>query len=222
MSTLSGSDCNWGDEKNQHSSQNCLKAKKDSKVDFNNNSRLGFDSCYQSTDENQSQFPGSYQLSNFHSCDCGAPEITKLASSQPDIYFKDGYGSSGFEGCKIDNDSLMKNGTILTNMRCKNQLFTRPYLTVPFMGRGVGDSCVEGNLIAGEDTSSAKPCNTLAEVNNEQFHFSPLVSCLKDEVQNPQHIIPEIAKEGWIRGGMPSRQLVKNMDQDYYCPNGNK
>ena len=64
---------------------------------------------------------------------------------------------------------------------------------------------------SGEDTFQQKPCNALAGVTIDNF-FTPMVPCLRREVQDPKHIIPEDSMKCWVRGGLPSRQIVKNME----------
>ena len=197
--------------------QKCLKSNFDSKkFVIDKKTSLGSDPCYQSTKEEQSVRVGEYNVNNFYSCGCGAKETEKVAMDQPTLIFRDGYGASGMDGCRIDTDSVFKNGTVLTNPKCKQQLFTRPYLTVPFMGRGKGDSCVETPLQTGEDTFQRRECNTLSEVTLHN-QFMPLITCLKDNVQNAKHLIQEDSKKDWIRGGLPSRQIVKNKEYQQYC-----
>ena len=40
---------------------------------------------------------------------------------------------------------------------------------------------------------------------------------LQKEVQDPQHIIPEDSKMDWVRGGLPTRQMVRNKDYLRRC-----
>ena len=35
---------------------------------------------------------------------------------------------------------------------------------------------------------------------------------LDNEVQDPKNIIPEDSMDSWIRGGLPTRQIVRNID----------
>ena len=39
-----------------------------------------------------------------------------------------------------------------------------------------------------------------------------MIKRLQEEVQNTKHIIPEDSMEAWIRGGLPSRQIVRNKE----------
>ena len=41
-----------------------------------------------------------------------------------------------------------------------------------------------------------------------------LVPALKASIQNPANLCEGIAADGWIRGGLPSRELSR--DQDYF------
>jgi hypothetical protein len=40
-----------------------------------------------------------------------------------------------------------------------------------------------------------------------------MIPSLKASVTNPANLVEGVAAEGWIRGGLPSRELVK--DKDY-------
>ena len=41
-----------------------------------------------------------------------------------------------------------------------------------------------------------------------------LIPSLKANIQNPANLCEESAANGWIRGGLPSRELTR--DQDYF------
>lgn len=199
------------------SEKNCITKFSNSNCNFNLRkwTRLDDDVCYLDTRTSQSLGPGEYRTSNFHSCTCKAPQVANVAHSQPDLFFRDGFGWVGMDGCVVDADSMARNGTILTNMRCRNQLFEPPYLTTPNISRGTGDQCVEGSLLEGQDTRTGKSCNTLSEVTINNY-FQPLVPSVLSE-QNPKHIVQEVVDANWIRGGAPSRQIVRNIDYRVRC-----
>ena len=176
-----------------------------------NQSRLIHDNCEFKTYNRQSKIIGNYMVNNLTSLGC-ENNISKIVFEQPNIYYRDGYGNSSLNGCNIDKDSCMRNGSMITNQgNNPQQLFERPFLTVPYMGRGVGNSCTESELLTGDQTGTKRQCNTLSEITIDNY-FTPLVSCLQSNVQNPQNLIPEVAKTGWVRGGVPSRQIVKNIN----------
>ena len=119
-------------------------------------------------------------------------------------------------GCVVDDGTKLRIGKTKKFPKCPNQLFTRPYLTVPYMGRGPGDMNLETELQPGEDTSARRQCNVLSGVTIPHF-FTPLVDHLAENVQNPVHIVEEAADEGWVRGGAPSRLVVRDIDYLERC-----
>ena len=197
--------------------KNCIENYKPNNCKFNLRkwTRLDDDVCNLDHKMSQSLGPGEYRTSNFHSCTCNAPQVAKIAHSQPDLYFVDGFGWVGLDGCAINCDSALRNARNLTNTRCKNQLFTRPYLTTPDISRGIGDQCVEGSLQEGQGTRTTRSCNTLSEVSINNY-FQDLVPSVASE-QNPKHIVQEFVDPNWIRGGAPSRQIVRNIDYRIRC-----
>jgi hypothetical protein len=42
--------------------------------------------------------------------------------------------------------------------------------------------------------------------------FEPLIKPVRDNIQAPKHLVPEVAAAGWIRGGIPSRQYVRDVN----------
>jgi hypothetical protein len=178
------------------------------KLNFNNKTILGEDNCYRNFKDFQNQSNSEYMLKSYKDCDCASKNIANVALDEPTILYKDGYGWTSTNGCNIDDDSRLRNSDKLTNMRYIQQLYTRPYQGVPFMGRGMVDGGFENLIRTGEDTSQKKPCNTLSGVYIDTF--VPLVPCLRENIQNPVHLVEEVAREDWVRGGIPSRDLVRN------------
>ena len=159
----------------------------------------------------QSIRPGLYNISNFHDCECKAPNTSRIANTHPNMIHQDGHGWTSMFGCNIDEDSQLRNAKNLTNPRLIHQLNTRPYLTVPYMGRGGGNVCVETVLNNSEDTGQKRSANTLSGININRF--TPLVKCLEGTIQNPENIVQAVASDDWVRGGAPSRQMLQ--DQIY-------
>jgi hypothetical protein len=135
--------------------------------------------------------------------------------SEPTITYRDGYGWSSTDGCNIDDDSRVRNAQNLTNMRYIQQLNTRPYNTVPYMGRGTTNPVLENKIRTGEDTGQRKQCNTLSGIYIDRF--VPLVPCLAKNIQNPVHLVTEIARPDWVWGGLPSRDLIRNSNYLSKC-----
>jgi hypothetical protein len=190
---------------------------------FNNNgfgiynlSRLRDDVCYIDTRYRQSERPGLYNITNFYDCVCEAPNTKSVSLEQPAVLYRDGYGWTSNKGCNVDIDSELRNSRNLTNPRLIQQLYERPYLTVPYMGRGIGDTCQESYLRDGETTVQKKACNNLSGIHIEQQYY-PLIPCVNDNIQNPVHIIPEDSDKAWVRGGQPSREVIRNTEYLQKC-----
>ena len=188
----------------------------DGKLKVNTLNSLNDDTCERLFRDKQSESPGIYNLSAYRNCECGVPAVIETAVENPEIQFKDGYGISE---CFIDDDSKLRIGKTRKTPKCPNQLFTRPYKTVPYMGRGSGNNFIESQLRPGEATVEKKQCNTLSGINikNIDPNYMPMIDHLKHNIQNPQHIIHHDALEGWIRGGAPSRQIVRDIEYLERC-----
>lgn len=134
-------------------------------------------------------------------------KTAELALQRPVVQFRDGFGYAGPNGCMIDRDSFMRNGTILTQTGGKQTLANTGYLTVPYMGHGRNNTCTSTVVLESKGTSVTKSCLPATERTN----FIPMLGCLATQVQNPKHIIPEDARSGWVRGGISTRSCVKKV-----------
>ena len=177
-------------------------------LNFDMWTRLEKDACYIDSKVQQNTKQNDYNLSNFRFC--STPNIAELSYSQPNILFKDGYGWAGSNGRVIDSDSVLRNGTLITNPRTINQLQENPYLTTPYLGRGKGDKSVESALLEGINTFQHRSCNTLSEITINNY-FQPLIPMMQT-LQSSNHIVQEDTDMNWVRGGGPTRQIVKNID----------
>ena len=193
---------------------NCLRYKQ-SKFNVNTKTRLSQDKNYIDLHNKTIAKNSIYQTRNFHDCKCEAAITKDISLQQPSMVFRDGYGWTSIDGCNIDNDSNLRNARNLTNERCINQLFERPHNTTPYMGRGIGNVDTENRLMPGEATFQNRPCNNLAGIYIDRF--TPLIPCIKDTIQNPNNIVQEMSDRNWVRGGQPSRQIIRNKDYLKKC-----
>jgi len=107
---------------------------------------------------------------------------------------------------------MMKIGTIQTNPKARISLYERPFVTVPYLGRGPSRPIEESKLQQGDFVTNKKSCNTISELEYTN-QYTPMIPTLKATVSNPNNLVEGVAAKGWIRGGLPSRELVR--DQDY-------
>ena len=193
--------------------RNCLDSNNKKKLNINKKTNIHDDKCYLDIQTCQSMNVGNYSLSNHYQCDCLIPNTVENATNNQMLYFKNGHDVSE---CVIDESSRLRIGAHKKNPKCPDQLMTRPYLTVPYMGRGPGNSYLESQLFPGEDTKTKRQCNTLSGITIDNY-FTPLIGHLQENIQNPERLITEVVDEGWIRGGAPSRLIIRDVDYLERC-----
>jgi len=180
---------------------------------FDSMSRLGEDACYLTERSKQNTHFGSYTLTNYFARNCGLDRPMQVATSQPNIFIKDGFGPGGPGGCNINEDSKLRIGTIQTNPKSSISLQTRPFLSVPYLGKGALRPVEESRLQQSDFVRNKKSVNTVTEVSHIDYRHTPMLAQLKADITNPQNFIENDAADGWIRGGLPSRDLIR--DQGY-------
>ncbi len=180
---------------------------------FSNMSRIGLDDCCVSQDTIQDIAACNYMTQNYFASDCTMNKVKNLATSQPGVMYNGGYGS-GAGGCNINESSNLQIGTIQTHPRCRIDLFHRPFATVPYLGRGSVNPIMESQIQQGEQIVNKKSTNPLAEKSFIKYHQTPLLPAVQQRINNPANQIESIASDGWIRGGLPSRELTR--DKDYF------
>ena len=179
---------------------------------FDNLSRIGDDVCYQDQETIQNIQACNYTLQNYFADDCTMRKPIDLATTQPGIMYN-GPSSVGSGGCVVDASSKLLLGGLVTHPRCKIDLFQRPFATVPYLGRGSVDPILESQIQQGELLTNKRSVTRLPEKSYLKYTSTPLLSDIKDRVTNPAYCVEGVASEGWIRGGVPSRELTR--DREY-------
>ena len=174
---------------------------------FNNIGRIGFDTVNVSQRNIQNQNHSNWLLTNFHTGDCMMNQTKQFALSAPMINYTGSYGL-GLNGCNVDASSELKLDNI-SRPPCRISLFQRPYLTVPYLGRGAVNSDEELRLLTGDLNSSRKTITDFSEMTVQDRHFIPMLKTTKDTVGNCENCVESKANSNWIRGGMPSREYTK-------------
>jgi hypothetical protein len=136
-----------------------------------------------------------------------------LATQQPGVMYNGGY-QVGAAGCNINDSSKLQIGTIQTHPKCRIDLFHRPFATVPYLGRGAVNPIMESQIQQGEQLVNKKSINNLSEKSYIKYHQTPLLPAVQQRINNPAHQIESVASDGWVRGGVPSRELTR--DTDYF------
>lgn len=178
---------------------------------FNNLTRIGNDGCGVTARDTQNSAIGSYNTTNYFLNWCGMKNPISFATQQPNMFYKGGHGGLG--GCTINENSKLTIGALQTHPKSKISLQQRPFNTVPYLGRGPPRPILESRIQQGAMVNDMKSCKTITETSYGNYDRVPLVPKLAATIQNPHNLVEGVAAPGWIRGGLPSRDLVR--DQDY-------
>jgi hypothetical protein len=178
---------------------------------FENMSRIGNDHCYLDQFTIQNMASCNYSLENYFANDCTMKKPIALATSQPCVFYN-GPSSVGSGGCMVDDSSKLLIGSLQTHPRCKIDLFQRPFATVPYLGRGSVDPVLEAQIQQGELLTNKKSVNKTSEKSYIKYQNTPLLPSVKDRVTNASYCVEGVASDGWIRGGVPSRELARDRD----------
>ena len=175
---------------------------------FDKMTRIGNDTCGLSQMNVQNINAGNYMVQNFFSSDCTMARPIEFATSQPGIFYEGGH-QTGADGCNIDINSKLLNGSIGTHPRCKISLNERPFITVPYLGRGECNPLLESKLIQGDMTINKRSVNLLSEQCYSSYLNYPLIPSIASTVTNPSNLVEGVASDGWVRGGIPSREMSR-------------
>lgn len=112
------------------------------------------------------------------------------------------------KGQYVNIGTTLRNG-LMTHDGHRNQLDTRLFPGAPFMAQGqsvLKNPDLSSKLMYGQTTRTNKAAGSMSDISID--NFIPLLPCIKDNVQKTEHIIPEY----WVRGGMSTRSVIRNMD----------
>lgn len=167
---------------------------------FNNMGRIGLDA----TDNTQRNLYNTrftnYMLSDFFS-DKTTDSQVKFATSQPTLMVS----GTGISSSVIDAHSFLTLKTEAERPLEKLMLFERPFLTVPYLGKGSCDPTLESQLQQGEIVSDKKSVSTIMEQSFSNYAMYPTDSQMEERVNNPAFTVQEAALDGWVRGGSSTR-----------------
>jgi len=153
----------------------------------------------------QSVGPGRYMTTNLVPKATG---VNPMAVDQLLIYPREGYG---YNNASIDADSILRNQIAFKTNRCMIRPQSRPFMTVPYMAGGNPSRDVESLLLHSEQVRMGKECGTVTEQFFSQ-QYTPMIPILKNNIQNPKNLVPEVAASGWVHGGIPTRSYLRDVN----------
>ncbi len=181
-------------------------SKQPGEFEINAFTRTWDDGCEVAQRIQDSSGPGAYQTRNLVPKQDNA---LKVKLPNPTLLGREGFG---LNNAKVDDDSMLRTNQVQEGrQRCPLHVQSRPFATVPYMGRGKLNPDVESGLIYSEFARVERPCGTVTETFFDG-QFVPLVPHLAKHIQNPANLIPEVASQGWIRSGIPSRQFIRDLN----------
>jgi len=169
---------------------------------FNNITGLRSDAIDQTQNNVQNVRYSDYLVTNNFSENNSAGQVN-FAAQQPGFIMHN-YGPAPFV---IDDESSVLFSK-QENERAveKLQLIQRPFLTVPYLGRGGGDPTIESQLLQGEQFDQRKSVNTIMDKSFADYSQYPLQEEIQSYINNPANQVEELAMNGWTRGGSSARE----------------
>ena len=185
-------------------------------LDVNNLTRLNNDYCEKESKVRNNRKISNYTFDNSYTSQCRNRKNYLDSVNELGLYQSTNWDG---RGVYIDKNSKLRNGisgNIITSEKSKDTklLNARSIATTPFKGAGYStlkNPDIKSELIIGKLTRKSKSNMDLAGVSIDRF--IPMVSCLKKNIQNPKNLIPEY----WVRGGMDTRTIVRNINYMKSC-----
>ena len=165
-------------------------------ADFFNMERIGLNDSQRNVANTKYS---SYTTENYFSN--SSDTAVQFATQTPTINFKNTLG--GLPASVVDTDSLLLIGKKQDRSLEKLELIQRPYLTIPYLGRGASNPALESVLQQGERVSDKK--SAWEQTENDSESAFPMIDKVKDRIANPAYSVEEAALNGWVRGGRSSR-----------------
>lgn len=174
---------------------------------FHSNERIRNDGTDKSQKSVMNTKFNNYMMSNYFS-DSRSDDHINFATAQAGFMFNSGgvYGTTSSTVDVDNNLSIMRQNARSLE---KLSLQTRPFVAVPYLGRGSCDPALESQLMQGDLVSNKKSVSTISEqsfMNNQMY---PLLDSIKETITNPKYLVQEAALDGWTRGGSATRSATK-------------
>ncbi len=181
------------------------------KFSINNQTHLKYDNCLNSAVNMSNDKIFQHSFLPMAMADAKNNRQKYLQSSEINgMLQENNYDGSG----AYVNDSTKIRFGEMTAQEGKKELPTRLFIGSPYMSAGQSEmknTDLSSRLKYSEDTRVKKSASNLSGVSID--NFIPLVPNIAENVQNTDHIIPEY----WIRGGMDSRSVHRNINYLRSC-----
>lgn len=181
-----------------------------SNYSFFNTDRIGADAVDGTQRNMENTRYSSYVLANYFSEPTPAAQYVNFATQQPNVMFSGLSNGRGLSGSLVDLDSELVIKTEQERSLEKLSLSQRPFVTVPYLGRGSCDPLLEAQILQGETSQDKKSVSTIMTKSFMDYSLHPLDNEMKNRVNDVRNTIEESALEGWVRGGVQTRELAQD------------
>jgi len=173
---------------------------------FNNTGRIGDDATDKTQRNTANSHYTNYMLTDHFSSKLSDSHVN-FAMQQPTMNFNGLANGNGIHNAAVDNESLLKLKSEEERSLEKLQLFSRPFITVPYLGRGSCDPSIESQLQQGEPVTEKKSVSTIMEKSFGAYALYPTDSKMENRVKDTSNTVEESALDGWVRGGKSTREM---------------
>lgn len=151
----------------------------------------------------------NYSLANYFNESTNNNQVN-FATAQPNVMFNSAIGGSGIGGgmVEVHNNLVYTHGNKSARSLEKLQLNERPFLTIPYLGRGSCDPTLESRLRIGESIHGLKSVSTIMDKSFDDYRMFHVDSKMQEHLNNPA--IQELVYDGWNRGGASTRDVDEN------------
>lgn len=171
---------------------------------YNYHTRIGQDDCYLTERDLENDAYARYNSGV--AAPCSATQCLEFATSEHQTPPTGGRAFTDVGGHGVDIDSSLRIAPS-TQVRERLNLVQRPFATVPYLGRGKHDADTETQLRVGVPTNERRQNDSITE--RTYRGNQPLVPSVAATITNPANLVEQVASSGWIRGGVPTRQMAK-------------
>jgi hypothetical protein len=175
---------------------------------FNRNDRIGLDKVDNTQRNLQNTRFTNHMLSNYFS-ESITPNEINFATSYPTMVISGIANGSGLNGQIVDYDSNLTIKTEQERPLEKLSLNARPFVTIPYLGRGSCNPDLESQLLQGESVFEKKGVSTIMDKSFMPYTMYPVDNNMQQHIK-PEFIVEESALDGWVRGGISTRETGDN------------
>lgn len=168
---------------------------------FDNHSRTHYDNINITEEDVVNNKTMQYNLYNGHR------SSINMALNQPNVNF----GNNIEIANTVDtNSKLLLNQKQYSINHDKSSMQEPIFYSRPYLGKGVIDADIETVIRNGENYRDKKFYTKVNEKKSHVHQSVPLLNNVKDSLANPSNFVQENSDKHWIRGGLPTRSLVKS------------